>query len=142
MDTLECCEYRMHCLSEGRVPPAGGGGGWSAGRPDQGMLRHARVSGVPGTRVDQGRPGLTRDPDSPDQSAGPATCDQTLKVVEGATVEGTRSNVVSNFTNKQVNCFSSLHLSNTNSTAVPTETGQIWCGQHGDLHAGTNTASL
>ncbi len=29
---------------------------------------------------------------------------------------------------------------NANSTAIPTETGHIWCGKNGGLHVGMNTA--
>ena len=43
-------------------------------------------------------------------------------------------------TNKQVDGFSLLYFSNTNSTAAPAETGQIWCGQNTGLNIGTDAA--
>ncbi len=60
--------------------------------------------------------------------------------MEDATVGGTRSSVVFNFTNKHVGGFSSLYLYNTDATAVPTEIGHIICGEDGGLNIGTNTA--
>ncbi len=42
-------------------------------------------------------------------------------------------------TNKSM-VFSSLYSNKADSTAVPAETDQIWCGQNGGLNAGANTA--
>ncbi len=49
-------------------------------------------------------------------------------------------NYASNTTNEQVNGFSSLYFNSTISIAVPTQTGQIWCGQNNGLNIGTSIA--
>ncbi len=45
-----------------------------------------------------------------------------------------------NRSNKQIDGFSSILCNKTNSTAVPTETGQISCGRHAGLNVGINNA--
>ena len=55
-------------------------------------------------------------------------------------VSGSRLEVAKSLTNSMVNGFSSMYFNNVNSTATPTETGQIFRRQSGGLNLCTNTA--
>ena len=72
-------------------------------------------------------------------SSGPVTCNQTLMVLEDATVEGARDHVRSTITNNQVNGFSSLYFKSTSGSPATAETCQIFCGQGTGLNVCTNT---